>query len=349
MQKAFAIKDSAFDGIFLVGVKTTGIYCRPTCRAKPAKPENLKFFATGGEALRQGYRACKLCRPDDTSGQPPLVRRLMELVEQQPQKKWTETELANHGIGAAVARRQFKAYCNMTFAAYQRSRRLGAAAAEMQSGSLQVDAQTGAGFESGSGFREALTKLFGDSSDGVRQSQVLIARWLSTPLGAMIAIASDDGLVALDFLDRKGMAGAIERLRQRFGRRGTSAVITPGDHPHLTAIDQQLREYFAGSRQTFDVPLAPTGSEFQRRAWNALIEIPYGQTRSYGEQARAMATTALRGVGRANGMNYLAIIIPCHRVIGANGKLTGYGGGLARKQWLLDHERKHSKRCGLRI
>ena len=265
----------------------------------------------------------------------------MELAEQEPQKKWTEKELADRGIGAAVARRQFKARCNMTFAAYQRSRRLGAAAAEMKSGALQADALTGSGFESGSGFRDALTRLFGDSSTGVHQAEILTARWLGTPLGAMLAIASDEGLVALDFLDRKGMTGAIERLRQRFGKRGVSAVITPGDHPHLSAIDQQLREYFAGTRRAFDVPLVPLGSDFQRQAWKSLIEIPYGQTRSYGEQARAMNSTAFRGVGRANGMNYLAIIIPCHRVIGANGKLTGYGGGLARKQWLLEHEQKH--------
>jgi AraC family transcriptional regulator of adaptative response/methylated-DNA-[protein]-cysteine methyltransferase len=341
MHKAFASKDSAYDGIFFTAVKTTGIFCRPTCRAKPAKPENLEFFSSADEAVRNGYRPCKLCRPTENSAQPPLVRRLMELAEQEPEKKWTESELAAVGITASVASRQFRAYCNMTFAAYQRSRRIGLAAAEIRSGTSAIVAQTAAGFESASGFRDALTRMFGESSGDVRQTTMLIARWISTPLGPMLAIAADEGLVALDFLDRKGMTGAIERLRRRFGRNKIPAVIAPGNHPHLTAIDRELEEYFAGLRQTFNVPLSPAGTAFERRAWKALSEIPYGQTLSYGQQAVAMGSNAVRAVGRANGMNYLSIVIPCHRVIGSDGKLTGYGGGLARKAWLLDHERRH--------
>ncbi len=342
MQKAFANKDASYDGIFFAAVKTTGIFCRPTCRAKPARPENLEFFTSPGEAIRHGYRACKLCRPMESTAQPPLVRRLMELAEKEPERKWTERELADLGIAASVARRQFKAYCNMTFSAYQRSRRLGLAAAEIRSGKLQIDAQTRAGFESGSGFRQALARMFGDSSSRVRQTTVLTARWLTTPLGPMLAVAADEGLVALDFLDRKGMPAAIDRLRQRFGRTKAPAVITPGEHPYLAAIDRELAEYFAGTRQTFSVPISPRGSDFERRAWKVLTGVPYGTTFSYGQQARAMGTAAIRAVGRANGMNYLAIVIPCHRVIGADGKLTGYGGGLARKAWLLGHEKKHS-------
>jgi AraC family transcriptional regulator of adaptative response/methylated-DNA-[protein]-cysteine methyltransferase len=148
----------------------------------------------------------------------------------------------------------------------------------------------------------------------------------------MLAIAGDDGIVLLDFLDRKGLQGALRRIK-------TSVV--PGNHAHLDQLESELAEYFAGARRSFDVPIAPIGTAFERRAWEFLQSIPFGQTRSYGDEARALDTPrAVRAVGRANGMNYISIVIPCHRVIGSNGELTGYGGGLARKRWLLDHERR---------
>src|SRR5690606_23864418 len=141
--------------------------------------------------------------------------------------------------------------------------------------------------------------------------------------------------------DRKGLPRAIERLRQRCGTRGRPAIIASAvRHEHLSQVRQELGDYFAGQLQQFTVPTAPRGSAFERRVWEILRAIPYGATRSYGEQARLLdAPAAVRAVARANGMNYLSIVIPCHRVIGANGALVGYGGGLARKRWLLEHER----------
>jgi AraC family transcriptional regulator of adaptative response/methylated-DNA-[protein]-cysteine methyltransferase len=136
------------------------------------------------------------------------------------------------------------------------------------------------------------------------------------------------------------MDGALERLRRRFGRGDVLAPIVPGDHPHLRRAADELRQYFAGGRTAFTIPFVLGGSAFERRAWEYLGAIPPGQTRTYGEQARAIgAGGGARAVGRANGMNYLSIVIPCHRVVGADGALTGYGGGLWRKRWLLDHER----------
>jgi AraC family transcriptional regulator of adaptative response/methylated-DNA-[protein]-cysteine methyltransferase len=163
----------------------------------------------------------------------------------------------------------------------------------------------------------------------------LAASHLTTPIGPMIAVADDDNLLLLDFLDRRGLPGAIQRLQSRLG------PILPGDNAILQRIATELAEYFAGRRTAFTLPLAPRGTPFERRAWDYLRSIPPGQTRTYGEQARTIgAGGGARAVGRANGMNYLSIIIPCHRVVGANGALTGYGGGLWRKRWLLDHERK---------
>jgi AraC family transcriptional regulator of adaptative response/methylated-DNA-[protein]-cysteine methyltransferase len=157
----------------------------------------------------------------------------------------------------------------------------------------------------------------------------------------MLAAADEHGVALLDFIDRRGLPGAIERLRRRCGAGGQDAVIVPADHPHLRRLRGELDEYFAGRRLTFSVPLSPAGTPFERRAWDYLRTIPPGQTRSYSQQAQAIgAGGGARAVGRANGMNYLSIIIPCHRVVGADGALTGYGGGLWRKRWLLDHERR---------
>ena len=124
-------------------------------------------------------------------------------------------------------------------------------------------------------------------------------------------------------------------------RKRLNAVILPGNNPYLKQVEIELRDYFRGKRKVFNVPLHTPGTGFQQFVWKGLREIPYGQTRSYKEQALALdKPNAVRAVASANGQNRIAIIIPCHRVIGADGKLVGYGGGLHRKKWLLDHEKK---------
>jgi AraC family transcriptional regulator of adaptative response/methylated-DNA-[protein]-cysteine methyltransferase len=235
----------------------------------------------------------------------------------------------------------------MTFFAYQRARRMGQAMREVRNGHSVTAAQVGAGFESSSGFRDAFSRLFGvnaSRSDGV---VLLTSTWLTTPLGPMLAIAHDEGLVLLDFVDCRGLERAILRLRRRFSVNSRDAVIVPGEHPHLRLLNRELSEYFDGRLREFSVPLYPTGSEFQLRAWNYLRSIPHGQTRSYLDEAIALRDRkAVRAVGRANGTNCLSIVIPCHRVVAANGDLTGYAGGLARKRWLLDHEKQHARLTG---
>jgi AraC family transcriptional regulator of adaptative response/methylated-DNA-[protein]-cysteine methyltransferase len=154
-------------------------------------------------------------------------------------------------------------------------------------------------------------------------------------LGAILALADDDGLYVFDWVDRRGLEREIVRLRAR-----TKFAIVPGSHQVLDQATREIDEYFAGKRKVFTLPLAHRGTEFQRRVWDALLNIPAGETRSYAEIAKGIGEAkAVRAVARANGDNYRGIIIPCHRVIGSDGSLTGYGGGLARKQWLLDHER----------
>lgn len=164
----------------------------------------------------------------------------------------------------------------------------------------------------------------------------MFAERIDTPLGAMLAVADDDGLRLLEFIDRRALERELTILRRRL-----KTNVVPGEHPHLEALSRQLRDYFSGKQLAFHIPLAPVGSDFQLSTWTILRSIPIAETRSYSWMAERLGVPgARRAVGRANGTNMLSIIIPCHRVIRADGTLCGYGGGLWRKKWLLDHERK---------
>ncbi len=164
------------------------------------------------------------------------------------------------------------------------------------------------------------------------RTQVATKR-LETPLGSMVAGATADGVCLLEFADRPLLPTQLERIEERIGPPAS------GSHPHLDRLDTQLDEYFGGTRRDFDLPLVLAGTGFQERIWSRLIEIPYGRTISYDELAsRAGSPGGSRAAGRANGDNRIAIVVPCHRVIRANGDLGGYGGGLGRKRRLLDLE-----------
>jgi AraC family transcriptional regulator of adaptative response/methylated-DNA-[protein]-cysteine methyltransferase len=339
MYNALVNRDASFEGIFFVGVRTTGIFCRPTCAAKKPARQNVDFFATSAEALHDGYRPCLRCHPMDPQKRAPqLVERLQAEVERAPGGRLTDKELSALSIDPSTARRQFKRHFGMTFQAYHRARRMGLALREVQRGSRVEEARNGSGFESASGFREAFTRVFGDSPTAVKDRSCLVAERIDTPLGTMLAVADDAGLRLLEFTDRRALEREIPILRRRLR---TSVV--PGEHPYLVTIQKQLGDYFSGERLDFDLRLAPIGSEFQMRAWNLLRSIPIAETRSYSWMAKALgAVGAQRAVGRANGTNMISIVIPCHRVIRADGNLCGYGGGLWRKKWLLDHERRYA-------
>lgn len=161
---------------------------------------------------------------------------------------------------------------------------------------------------------------------------------IETVLGIMIAGATDKGVCLLEFSDRKMLPTEYKDLK-----RLLNTTIEEGENKHLKQLRKQLIEYFKGKRKEFSVPLLTPGTEFQQAVWKELQNIPYGSTRSYQEQSVALnKPDSVRAVANANGMNRISIIIPCHRVIGSDGRLTGYGGGLKRKKWLLDHEKKYS-------
>ncbi len=342
MYRALVNRDSSFEGIFFVGVRTTGIFCRPTCSAKKPARQNVDFFATPSEALHGGYRPCLRCHPMDPEKRAPeLIERLRAEVERAPGGRLTDKELAALSIDPSTARRQFKRHYGMTFQAYHRARRMGLALRGVRNGARVDEIQSKTGFESASGFRDAFARIFGDSPTTAKKQGGLFAERIETPLGAMLAIADDEGLRLLEFVDRRAMEREMSILRNRL-----ETNIVPGEHRHLAAIRTQLANYFSGKNLEFSVPLAPVGSPFQMRTWELLQTIPLGETRSYSWMATKLGDAEMRrAVGRANGDNMMCIIIPCHRVIRADGSLCGYGGGLWRKKWLLDHERKWKERA----
>ncbi|HLF65893.1 MAG TPA: methylated-DNA--[protein]-cysteine S-methyltransferase, partial [Saprospiraceae bacterium] len=181
--------------------------------------------------------------------------------------------------------------------------------------------------------------VIGHSPTKSKDTTVVTITRLETPLGPMFAGVTDEGLCLLEFTDRRMLETEF-----KYFSRGLKAKLIQGEHPHLNTVRNQLDEYFKGTRKKFDLPLYTPGTDFQQAVWRELQTIPYGTTRSYKEQSIAInIPDAVRAVANANGMNRIAIIIPCHRVIGSDGQLTGYGGGLWRKKWLLEHEMKYKQ------
>jgi AraC family transcriptional regulator of adaptative response/methylated-DNA-[protein]-cysteine methyltransferase len=334
-------RDADYDGVFYVGVRTTGIFCRPTCPARKPKRENCEFFADAQAALLAAYRPCARCRPlshpNETSD---VVRRLVDAVEREPHRRWRDADFDALAVHASTARRQFQKRFGMTFVEYARARRLGSAFKSIRAGERVIDAQLDAGFESPSGFRDAFARIMG-APPANRATRALFAAWLDTPLGPMTAIADERALHLLEFVDRRGLEREIERLRLK-----QKAGIAPGRTAPIEQIEAELADYFAGRSMTFKTPVARTGSPFQNTVWDALLTIPPGETWGYAQLARVVGKPkAVRAAGTANGANQLAIVIPCHRVINANGELGGYAGGLPRKRWLLEHERRATARA----
>jgi len=167
---------------------------------------------------------------------------------------------------------------------------------------------------------------------------MILTQTIDTPIGMMVAGAVKEGVCLLEFTDRKMLNTEYKILKKYL-----QTDIADGNNSHLNDLRRELSEYFSGSRKKFSIPLVYTGTDFQKSVWDELMNIPFGTTRSYGEQALALGNTlSVRAVAGANGMNKISIIVPCHRVIGENGNLTGYGGGLWRKKWLIEHEMKFS-------
>jgi len=321
MYAALCERDSEYEGIFFVGVKTTGIFCRPTCPAKKPLQKNVNFYGNVRDALAAGFRPCKRCRPMEVSGAAPeWLRELLKAIEEDPDRRWKDQDLRELGLAPSRVRRWFKAQHGMTFHCYQRTRRLGRAIGQIQvQQQTATVAQQSAGYDSASGFRQAFKKLFANAPlSKVKSANPMFVNRVLTKLGPMICASDDDGLHLLEFADRRMLETQIKYHR---------------------AIQRELESWFAGELQIFETPFVLKGTAFQESVWGQLLKIPYGKTNSYEQIAKKLKNPkAMRAVGKANGDNRFAIVVPCHRVIRADGSLSGYGGGVWRKQWLLNHE-----------
>jgi AraC family transcriptional regulator of adaptative response/methylated-DNA-[protein]-cysteine methyltransferase len=336
MERAFFTKDASYDGVFFVAVKTTGIFCRPSCPAKP-KRENVEFFATVREAIFAGYRPCKRCHPTEANGAPPRwVADLQQRIEAAPDEKITASDLRALGVTPERARRWYLENYGMTFAEWQRGRRLAEAFTQIRNGSPLDDVVFANGYESHSGFRDAFARTFGTTPGKAGAGEYIAAQFLETPLGPLLAAATRDAICFLEFSDRRMLEYNYQQIRKRF-----RLPILPRSNDALEQLRAELDCYFQGRQKNFSLRLAMNGTPFQERVWNQLQEIPHGETISYEQLARSIGQpTAVRAVARANGSNRISILIPCHRVIGKDGELTGYGGGLWRKRLLLELEQR---------
>lgn len=339
---ALTRRDPAFDGRFYTCVRTTGIYCRPICPARPPKPENCLFVASPQHAEAQGFRPCKRCRPEAALSSPAAagskasVSRALKLIEATapPLPRLAE----QLGLSERHLRRLFARHMGVSPVALAQSARLARALHLLDTTDLpmaQVAAESG--FTSLRRFNELFAAVHHHTPRQRRAQrtppmQLTLSHYTAPFATLLLATTPASQVAALDFSDFE------DRLRRLLQRHHGPVSLTPGPTPE--PIRTALDEYFSGHLQALHaVPTAAAGTPFQQRVWAALTQIPPGQTRSYAQIATAIGQpSASRAVGMANGQNPIALIIPCHRVIGASGSLTGYAGGTARKAWLLQHE-----------
>lgn len=338
--QALLDREQSFVGIFFVGVKTTSIFCIATCRARKPKLKNVVFYTTFKEALDNGYRPCKICKPTENAQEAPIqVQKAIALVKENLKEKITDFQLRQLEISPELVRRWFKKNYGITFQSFQRMYRINHAFQELKKGNRVTTTAYNSGYESLSGFGYTFKKIIGKSPQkSVRKNIILINR-LTTPLGPMFIAATDHGICLLEFVDRRMLETEFKDLQ-----RLLKAEIISGENVHILQVKKELKEYFDGNRKQFEVSIEAPGTNFQKSVWNSLQEIQYGTTSTYQQQAiKINNPKAIRAVANANGLNRISIIIPCHRVIGKNGKMTGYGGGIERKKWLINHELKRSQ------
>ena len=331
-------RKSDYIGVFFVGVKTTSIFCIATCTARKPKFENVEFYTEMKDALDHGYRPCKVCKPTQNANEAPeYVRKAMKIMKANPKIKIKNQQLRENGISPDSLRRWFNKNYGLTFHAYQRMYRINMAYNEIKSGHNTTGAAFDNGYDSLSGFGYTFKKIIGKSPRNSVSENVIIVSRTTTPLGPMFVGATEKGLCLLEFVDRKMLETEFGDLQKHLNAR-----IIIGENKHTQKAKRELQEYFKGERKDFTLPLDTPGTEFQKEVWRNLTLIPYGNTTSYQAQASLLKNpAAIRAMATANGFNRVAIIIPCHRVIGKDGQLRGYGGGVERKKWLINFEKSN--------
>jgi len=328
---AFERRDRSWDGQVIGAVKTTGIYCKPSCPARRPKREHVEFFASANEARAAGYRSCLRCKPDEVGRDREAVASAVRLIEA-AEESLTLDELADAvGYAPHHFQRIFKRDLGVSPAEYARGLRNRRTQAALKANGRVTDAVYDAGYSGPSSFYSDAKERLGMTPsawrDGGRGETI---RWthFDTPLGQMMIAATSKGICRLTFDDNEAS------LRRLF--------------PKATIVEDAggLKELIEGALEAIERPLAAhqlpidvAGTAFQEAVWRELRKIPVGETRSYAQIAAAIGQpTAVRAVGTANGDNHVAVLIPCHRVIRSDGTLGGYAGGLDRKRQLLAAE-----------
>jgi len=327
-------KDRRFDGRFLTGVHSTGIYCRPSCPARPPKRENVRFYANIAEAEAAGLRACKRCAPDRQSNEEVAVLAAIDEIRHAADAAPTLDDLARiTGFSAAHFQRLFKRSTGLSPAAYARALREERAREALSAGASVTQAIYEAGYSAPSRFYDGQKGKLGMApSAWANGGKDVTIHWgvVPTSLGAMLVAATDKGVCRLSFSE------GPDELARRFPQ---AALVEGGE-----AFEKLLAEVVASVEQPGDfasIPLDVKGTAFQEACWQALRAIPPGETRTYAEIAAAAGNPkAVRAAGSANARNNVAVLIPCHRVIRTGGDLGGYAYGLAIKRELLRRESK---------
>lgn len=335
---ALCARDDSYEGRAWVGVTSTGIFCRLSCPARNPKPENCQWFDSVGACIEAGFRPCKRCHPLAPMAEAePVIQTLIQALDDRPSYRWSESDITRMGLDASTVRRAFKRHFGMTFLEMARQRRMREGFTTLAKGGAVIEAQLDAGFDSPSAFRTAFAKLLGQNPSDFTGDALLRADWIDTPLGPMVAVCDKHALHLLEFVDRKALPKSLKKLQTY-----SKGSLGFGRFDITDQVEAELKAFFSGNKDTFSVNLAYHGSPFTQGVWDALRTIPAGETKSYSDMARAIGRpVSVRAVARANGANQIALIVPCHRVIGADGSLTGYGGGLWRKQRLIELERRY--------
>lgn len=284
MYKALVDKDVSYEGTFIAAVKTTGIFCRPTCTARKPKKENVEFYSTTKEAILKGYRPCKVCNPLEKLGETPnYIKNILKELNDNPSLKFKDWDLTQQGVEPSKIRRWFLKNHGITFQAYQRMYRINSAFKKIQNGEPVTSVAFDTGYESLSGFTDSFKSIFGVSPSNSKDKQIINITRLETPLGTMFACAAEQGICLLEFTDRKMLETELKSLAKQL-----NANIIQGANKHFDLLRRQLDEYFEGKRKEFTIQVFTPGTEFQQSVWKVLQTIPYGSTYSYKQQAIAL-------------------------------------------------------------
>ncbi len=324
-------RDRSFDGRFVTGVLSTGVYCRPSCAARHPRRENVKFFAGPDAAERAGLRACKRCRPEAVSRDELAVQQALDILQRSEDSVSLDQLAGATGYSPEHFQRIFKRAVGLSPAAYTRALRSDRASEALSSGASVTEAIHQAGYGAASRFYENNRERLGMTPSAWRDGgKGVVIRWarVTTTLGEMLVAATDKGVCRLSFDED------ADDLAARFPN---AELLEGGDQ--FAALVSKVVTVVESPGEARDIPLDVQGTAFQEAVWRELKKIPPGETRSYGQIAAAIGKPgAVRAAGSANGANHVAVLIPCHRVVRSDGSMGGYAYGEAIKRELLRRE-----------